>query len=97
MPMQLRRNPQLTTWFVRNLNLEPSGWAMADNSVDAVTCCVRWDPLAPVQAVPAASVSLQAVYIRAGLFLTASDRFLPTLPALLFRHEHSRMHFAQTC
>lgn len=37
---ELSRNPQLTQWFVRNLNKEPDGWALEDRSVDAVVCCV---------------------------------------------------------
>ncbi|KAL6758201.1 hypothetical protein V8C86DRAFT_2600662 [Haematococcus lacustris] len=37
---ELARNPRLDTSFVRNLNTEPRGWAAADNSFDAVLCCV---------------------------------------------------------
>ncbi|GFH14123.1 methyltransferase, partial [Haematococcus lacustris] len=37
---ELARNPRLDTFFVRNLNTEPRGWAVADNSFDAVLCCV---------------------------------------------------------
>ncbi|KAJ9512894.1 hypothetical protein QJQ45_029126 [Haematococcus lacustris] len=37
---ELARNPRLDTFFVRNLNTEPRGWAAADNSFDAVLCCV---------------------------------------------------------
>lgn len=28
--------------YGRDLNADPSGWALADASVDAVVCCVRW-------------------------------------------------------
>lgn len=38
---ELARNKQLDSFFVRDLNTEPDGWAVADNSFDAVTCCVR--------------------------------------------------------
>lgn len=55
--MQLSKNPQLTTFFVRNFNLDPSNWSLADNSIDAVTCCVRYsaersneDTIAPAAA-----------------------------------------------
>ena len=37
---QLARNPRLDQFFVRDLNTEPSGWAMDDQSLDAVVCCV---------------------------------------------------------
>lgn len=37
---ELARNPRLDSFFVRNLNTDPDGWAAADNSFDAVTCCV---------------------------------------------------------
>lgn len=35
---ELGRNGQLSDFFVRNLNAQPTGWAMADGSVDAVLC-----------------------------------------------------------
>ncbi|PRW59968.1 S-adenosyl-L-methionine-dependent [Chlorella sorokiniana] len=35
---ELARNPRLDEWFVRDLNKEPSGWAAADGSFDAVLC-----------------------------------------------------------
>ena len=38
--MQLARNRRLDAFFVRNLNAEPDGWALADRSFDAVLCCV---------------------------------------------------------
>ena len=38
--MQLKRNRQLDNFFVRNLNLDPQGWALEDKSVDSVLCCV---------------------------------------------------------
>lgn len=38
--MQLARNKQLDSFFVRNLNQDPTGWALEDRSVDAVLCCV---------------------------------------------------------
>ncbi|KXZ53254.1 hypothetical protein GPECTOR_7g1148 [Gonium pectorale] len=37
---ELARNPRLDSFFVRNLNREPDGWAAADSSFDAVLCCV---------------------------------------------------------
>lgn len=37
---ELSRNPRLDRFFVRNLNTDPSGWAVPDASFDAVTCCV---------------------------------------------------------
>lgn len=37
---ELGRNPRLDSFFVRNLNKEPDGWAAADQSYDAVLCCV---------------------------------------------------------
>lgn len=41
--VELAKNPRLASFFVRNLNKEPDGWAMEDDSLDAVTCCVRWE------------------------------------------------------
>lgn len=38
--LQLARNRQLDSFFVRNLNEEPTGWAAKDASFDAVVCCV---------------------------------------------------------
>ena len=38
---ELKANPRLDTFFVRNLNKEPRGWALEDQSLDAVTICVR--------------------------------------------------------
>ncbi|KAK9811121.1 hypothetical protein WJX73_004044 [Symbiochloris irregularis] len=38
--LELAKNPQLSTFFVRNLNMDPSDWALASDSLDAVTCCV---------------------------------------------------------
>ncbi len=35
---ELARNPRLDQWFVRDLNKEPTGWAAADGSFDAVLC-----------------------------------------------------------
>ena len=37
---QLARNRRLDSFFVRNLNAEPDGWALAERSFDAVLCCV---------------------------------------------------------
>jgi hypothetical protein len=39
---ELAKNKQMDSFFVRDLNQEPDGWAMADQSVDAVVCCVRY-------------------------------------------------------
>ena len=39
---ELRLNPRLDTFFVRNLNKEPQGWALEDQSMDAVLICVRY-------------------------------------------------------
>jgi hypothetical protein len=39
--VELAKNQRLDTFFVRNLNKEPEGWALEDQSMDAVTCCVR--------------------------------------------------------
>jgi SAM-dependent methyltransferase len=39
-PAELAKNKQLDSFFVRDLNAEPDGWALADSSFDAVTCCV---------------------------------------------------------
>jgi hypothetical protein len=38
---ELAKNKQMDSFFVRDLNQEPDGWALADQSVDAVVCCVR--------------------------------------------------------
>lgn len=38
--MQLKRNRQLDSFFVRNLNLDPQDWALEDKSIDSVLCCV---------------------------------------------------------
>ncbi|GFR47957.1 hypothetical protein Agub_g9761, partial [Astrephomene gubernaculifera] len=37
---ELARNPRLDSFFVRDLNRDPDGWAAADQSFDAVLCCV---------------------------------------------------------
>ncbi|KAG1664736.1 hypothetical protein FOA52_004744 [Chlamydomonas sp. UWO 241] len=37
---ELARNPRLDRFFVRNLNKEPNGWALEDQSLDAVLVCV---------------------------------------------------------
>lgn len=36
---ELGRNPRLSHFFVRDLNKEPDGWALASDSFDAVLCC----------------------------------------------------------
>jgi len=36
---ELGRNPRLSSFFVRDFNKEPDGWAAADCSYDAVLCC----------------------------------------------------------
>ena len=38
--LQLARNRRLSEWFIRNLNEQPSGWALESGSVDAVLICV---------------------------------------------------------
>lgn len=38
---ELAKNRQLDSFFVRNLNTDPSSWALEDQSMDAVLCCVR--------------------------------------------------------
>jgi hypothetical protein len=38
---ELARNPCLDSWWVRDLNKDPDSWAAADNSYNAVVCCVR--------------------------------------------------------
>ena len=38
--LQLAKNPQLKSWFVRNLNMQPNGWDIEDATLDAVVCCV---------------------------------------------------------
>lgn len=37
---ELARNKRLDSFFVRDLNKEPDGWALESNSMDAVLCCV---------------------------------------------------------
>mmetsp|Transcript_1510 Transcript_1510/g.4378 ORF Transcript_1510/g.4378 Transcript_1510/m.4378 type:complete len:337 (-) Transcript_1510:755-1765(-) len=37
---ELGRNKSLDSFFVRDLNQNPTGWALEDQSVDAVVCCV---------------------------------------------------------
>lgn len=37
---ELAKNRQLDSFFVRDLNQDPSGWAFQDKSFDAVVCCV---------------------------------------------------------
>ena len=39
--LQLARNQQLDQFFVRNLNKDPDGWELQDQTFDAVVCCVR--------------------------------------------------------
>ena len=36
---ELSKNPCLDQFFVRDLNKDPSGWALASDSVDAALCC----------------------------------------------------------
>jgi hypothetical protein len=38
---ELAKNPRLDSHWVRDLNKDPDTWAAADNSYDAVVCCVR--------------------------------------------------------
>lgn len=38
--LQLGRNKQLDTFFIRDLNKEPDNWTAAEGSYDAVLCCV---------------------------------------------------------
>lgn len=38
--MQLARNRRLDSFFVRNLNMAPDGWALGERSFDAVLICV---------------------------------------------------------
>ncbi|GIL54352.1 hypothetical protein Vafri_9917 [Volvox africanus] len=40
---ELARNPRLEAFFVRDLNREPDGWPLVDQSLDAVLCCVRYE------------------------------------------------------
>ena len=49
---ELQKNKQLDDYFVRNLNAEPSGWALGDQSMDAVVCCVRCGASATMPANP---------------------------------------------
>lgn len=37
---ELARNKQLSDFFVRNLNAGPDNWALPDQCLDAVVCCV---------------------------------------------------------
>jgi len=37
---ELARNPRLDHFFIRNFNEEPRDWAIKDDSLDAVVCCV---------------------------------------------------------
>eukprot|EP00890_Picochlorum_soloecismus_P000943 jgi/Picsp_1/184/NSC_00184-R1_protein len=37
--VELGRNPDLDSFFIRDLNKDPGDWAMSSNSVDAVLCC----------------------------------------------------------
>lgn len=39
---ELGRNKRLDSFFVRDLNADPDGWALQDGSFDAVVCSVRW-------------------------------------------------------
>lgn len=48
---ELARNPQLSEFFVRDLNQQPSGWAAADGSFDAVLCTAGLQYLAKPEAV----------------------------------------------
>lgn len=38
---ELQKNKQLDDFFVRDLNQDPDGWALGDQTMDAVVCCVR--------------------------------------------------------
>ncbi|EFN54437.1 hypothetical protein CHLNCDRAFT_135831 [Chlorella variabilis] len=48
---ELGRNAQLSEFFVRDLNRQPSGWAFADESFDAVLCCASCQYLEQPEAV----------------------------------------------
>ena len=52
MLLQLQRNKQLDSFFVRNLNQDPQGWALEEKSVDSVLCCVSVQYLQQVSSVP---------------------------------------------
>lgn len=36
---ELEKNKQLDEWFIRDLNKQPDGWAIGDETIDAVLCC----------------------------------------------------------
>ncbi|KAI3435686.1 hypothetical protein D9Q98_001744 [Chlorella vulgaris] len=48
---ELAKNERLTEFVVRDLNREPSGWAFADESFDAVLCCASIQYLQQPEAV----------------------------------------------
>lgn len=50
--VQLARNKRLDSFFVRDLNAEPDGWALPERSFDAVLCCVSVQYLQKVWALP---------------------------------------------
>ena len=54
--MQLARNKQLDSFFVRNLNQDPTGWALEDQSMDAALCCVSVQYLQQVTMLPSHDV-----------------------------------------
>ncbi len=49
---QLARNKRLDSFFVRDLNAEPDGWALPERSFDAVLCCVSVQYLQQVHPEP---------------------------------------------
>ena len=53
---QLARNQRLDSFFVRNLNAEPDGWALADRSFDAALICVSVQYLQQVGCLPCMSL-----------------------------------------
>ena len=72
---ELRRNPRLTEWTVRDLNLDPT-FPYADGSFDAVLCCVSVQYLQrPVEVWREA---LRVVRPGARAVVTFSNRCFPT-------------------
>lgn len=73
--VELKRNPRLDEFFVRNLNQEPSNWAASDWSYDAVVCCVSCQYLQQPEAVFA---EIYRVLAPGGVcIITFSNRMFP--------------------
>ena len=95
MHAQLARNRRLDSFFVRNLNAEPDGWALPERSFDAVLCCVSVQYLQQVGgAAPNAALN-QALSTVTLLPLTPSENLLHRLQFSGLQPGHDRKVYSR--